>query len=249
MQPVLRKLSLFAEFSPEEAAAIELAFTQIIDVREDTEITREDDPPDSVHFLLEGFICRQKLLPDGSRQILAFVLPGDPCDVGVSVLDRLDHTLVAMTDCRLARISDAALQHLMSQYPKIRAAMQWAAMQRDGILQEWIVNVGQRQAVRRLAHLFCEVYKLSAAVGLTNGQSCMLPLTQTDLGDAVGLSAVHVNRTLQDLRAKGLFAFGDKRLTILDLPGLERVAEMDDTYLHLEARYEPERWQNSARPT
>jgi len=110
-------------------------------------------------------------------------------------------------------------------------------MQREAIFSEWIVNVGQRMAIQRMAHLFCEAYYLHKAIGLVDGKSFLLPLTQTDLADALGISAVHVNRSLQQLRKQRLIAFGDKQLTILDLAGLKDLAGIDLTYLHLEAHY------------
>jgi CRP-like cAMP-binding protein len=237
MHPVLRKLSTFATFSAEEVAAVESAFTDVFHVVANTLVAREDEHTEHAIFLLDGFICRQKHLPTGNRQILSFVLPGDGCDIGVSLLERRDHSLLAMTHCTLVTVSDVTIDNLALQYPRIRAALRWATMQREAIFSEWIVNVGQRMAIPRMAHLFCEAYYLHKAIGLVDGKSFLLPLTQTDLADVLGISAVHVNRSLQQLRKQRLVAFGDKRLTILDLARLEDLAGIDPTYLHLEARY------------
>jgi len=238
MHPVIRKLSTFATFSSEEVGALESTLADLVEVRANTLVAREDEHADHALFLLEGFMCRQKFLPNGDRQILSLVLPGDGCDVGVSLLDRRDHSILAKTNCSLAKVPDVTLDHLMVRYARIRAALRWATMQREAIFGEWIVNVGQRLAIQRMAHLFCETYYRCRAIGITEGNSYALPLTQTDLGDALGMSPVHVNRTLQDLRKQRLIAFGDKRLTILNLKELVELAQIDPTYLHLEARFE-----------
>jgi CRP-like cAMP-binding protein len=237
MHPVVRKLSTFANLSPEEAGAIALAFSSTIDVPAHATVAREDDPPLNVFFVLDGLVCRHKALPNGRRQILSFMIPGDSCDVGVSVLERRDHSLTAIVPSQLARVSDTALEHLAAEYPRFKAALQWAALVEEAISREWIINLGQRSADARMAHLICELYYRMRSIGLIDGYNYALPLTQNDLGDALGLSTVHINRTLQDLRHGGLIAFGDRRMTILNLAALLKRAEFDPTYLHLEARY------------
>jgi CRP-like cAMP-binding protein len=237
MHPVIRKLSRFTEFSAEERAAVELVFTNTFDKPAHADIVREDEAPGGVIFLVDGFVSRSKILADGRTQVIGFILPGGACDIGVSVLERRDHGLTALIHSRLARVSDDALEHLMTQYPRIRAAMHWAALQAEAIAREWIVNVGQRNAASRMAHLFCELYTLLDALGLTDGRSFALPLTQEKLSETLGISSVHVNRTLQKLRHDKLISFGDQRLTILDLDALQKIAGFDPLYLHLDARY------------
>jgi CRP-like cAMP-binding protein len=237
MQAVVRKLGLFAILSQEEESALALLLSQTFALRAGQDLVHQDEHQPTLFFLLEGFACRHKQLPDGRRQILSFLLPGDGCDLGVTMLPRRDHTTTALSTCRFARTSDPALEHLAQQYPRIRAALQWATLTEEAIAREWVVNVGRRNALERTAHVFCEIYHRMAAIGLVNGTTCELPLTQTELGDTLGLSTVHVNRTLQELRSRQLIAFGDKRLTILDLPRLEGTALFDPSYLQLDARY------------
>jgi CRP-like cAMP-binding protein len=237
MQPVVRKLGLFAMLSQEEERAMALLLSQTSAVAAGGDLVRQDEPQPTVFFLLEGFACRHKQLEDGRRQILSFLLPGDGFDVGVSMLPRRDHTVTTLSTCAFARTTDTALEHLAQQYPRIRAALRWATLTEEAVAREWVVNVGRRNALERTAHLFCEMYHRMEAIGRVNGTTCELPLTQTDLGDTLGLSTVHVNRTLQELRARKLIAFGDKRLTILDLPRLEEIALFDPGYLQLDARY------------
>jgi CRP-like cAMP-binding protein len=237
MQSVLRKFNVFVPLSQEEESALALVLGPTVDLGAGEDLVHQDEPQQNLFFLLKGFACRHKYLANGRRQIIAFVVPGDCCDVGVTMLARRDHSITTLSVCRIARTSDAALEHLAQQYPKIRAALQWATLAEEAIAREWVVNIGQRNAIERTAHLFCEMYHRMDAIGLASGTSCELPLTQADLGDTLGLSTVHVNRTLQDLRARKLIAFGDKRLTILDLPGLERLGLFEPTYLQLDARY------------
>lgn len=237
MHPIVRKLGLFAQFTPEEQRAVLLAFSQTLQVPAKSPVAREDDPPSHVYFLLDGFCTRQKTLPNGRRQILSLVLPGDACDVGVTLLDRRDHSLVATIPSRLARVSGATLDEISEQFPRVRAALRWASLVEESIAREWIVNVGQRSAEARAAHLICETYCRMDALGLAQNLSFDFPLAQVELADALGISPVHVNRTLQDLRRKELIVLADRRLTILDLDGLTAVSGFDTGYLHLASRY------------
>jgi CRP-like cAMP-binding protein len=240
VHPVVRKLSLFATLSADEARAIERACSDTFVAEAQSPIAREDEPPINVFFLLEGFACRSKFVPSGRRQILSFMIPGDSCDVGISALERRDHSITTLAPSVWARVPDATLLHLVREHPKIQAALNWATLVEEAIGREWIVNVGARSALSRAGHVFYELYHRLHAIGLADRLNYQLPLIQTDLADALGISPVHANRTLQELRRQKLLAFGDKRMIILDLKGLEEVAEFEPTYLHLQARYQGE---------
>jgi CRP-like cAMP-binding protein len=168
------------------------------------------------------------------------MMAGDACDVGVSILERRDHSISSLSDCVVSQVTDAALVELSAQYPKVRAALRWSTLVEESIAREWLLNVGQRQASSAIGHLICEIYYRSLAIAQVQDLTFELAMTQGELGEATALSTVHVNRCLQDLRGRKLLAFGDKRVTILDLPKLERFAEFERTYLHLEARYTPQ---------
>jgi CRP-like cAMP-binding protein len=238
MHPLLKKLSRFATFDRDEAHAIEALFGTPFVVEPRTDLVRETDPTNSVVFLLEGMACRNKVLQDGGRQILGLVMPGDCCDPGVSALEQRDHAVSTLcSSATLVRVHDAALEHALIGSRKLRHAFNWAGLTEGAISREWIANVGHRSALERIAHLFCEIYHRLDAIGLAHDRNFRLPMTQTDLGEAIGTSAVHVNRTLQELRARNLIAFGDKLVTILDFAALEALAGFDPTYLHLSACY------------
>ncbi|MGN6101637.1 MAG: Crp/Fnr family transcriptional regulator [Devosia sp.] len=120
------------------------------------------------------------------------------------------------------------------RHPRLRQALWWDWLVKLAIQREWTLNVGRRDAFERLAHLFCELYFRLEAVGMTEGPSVQLPLTQTDLAEATGLSAVHINRTLQEMRSAGLVILRDHVLTIPDLPALQVAAMFNPAYLHLD---------------
>ena len=199
------------------------------------DIIAEGDPPGSVKVVLDGWVARYKQLRDGRRQILAFLLPGDLGDANVFVLDRMDHSLGTLTPVRYAEIAQAEFEALAADSPRIAKALWWNELVTSSIQREWTTNIGQRNAYERLAHLLCEVFARMQNRGLTSGNRCDFPLTQTDLADATGLTSVHVNRTLQHLRADGLVELRGRRLDILDRKRLEAAAMFNAAYLHRRA--------------
>jgi len=192
-----------------------------------------------VSILLAGTTCSYKRKEDGARSILSFQHPGDFCDLNVYVLKEMDHSIGAITRLSVADISRDDMDALTTNYPRITQGLWWEALVNAAIQREWTLNIGQRTAYERIAHLLLELFLRLRTVGLTNGISCDLPLTQTDLADATGLTAVHVNRTLQELRRDGLIVLEKRRLTIPDIEALMTAAMFNPNYLHLdhEGRY------------
>jgi CRP-like cAMP-binding protein len=229
---LLLKLENFTHLSGEERAALENLSSQvrIFEARQD--IVREGDPPSGVNLMIEGFACRYKTLRDGRRQIIAYFIPGDFCDLRVFVMKEMDHTISTITPAVVAQISHRGLLDLADRFPRIVQALWWWAMADEAITREWLFNVGTRSATERLAHLICEYFLRMRSVGLTVGMSCDLPVTQAELAETVAVSAVHVNRCLQDLRAAGLIELRGRNLTILDLDALQRLALFNPNYLH-----------------
>jgi CRP-like cAMP-binding protein len=230
------KLSLeaFAELSSQDRTLIErLAGKSVREVGPRRDLVREGDRPRAVALMLEGWACRYKQFADGRRQIVGFHIPGDLCDSGLSIVREMDHSIGAVTRLSYAEIGFADFEALIAQSPGVARALRWNELVNAAIAREWVANVGQRSAYERLAHLFCELFLRLRAVGLTDGDSCYFPLTQTDLASAAGLTSVHVNRTLQEMRRDGLLTYGFKRLVIPDLEALKRVAMFNANYLHL----------------
>lgn len=230
--PLVRKLELFAPLGDEEKAALRAAPAQIrmLDSRED--LLREDDPPLGVNLVLEGLVYRYKLLPGGRRQILAWLLQGDLCDARMVFLKQMDHAIAAFVPSRVAIYSPEALADVGRRYPRVRRAIWWSHLVSEAITRQWMVNLGQRTAVERAAHLICEMHYRMRAVGLAREDRFFLPVTQHELGDTLGLSTVHVNRILQELRRDGLINQQGREMIVLDQAGLRRVAGFDPKYLH-----------------
>jgi CRP-like cAMP-binding protein len=234
--PLLRKLGNFTALSEEESqAVIECCKdVRVVGARED--VISQGDRTGGVKLLLDGFACRYKTLEDGRRQIVAYFVPGDLCDLRVFILKRMDHSIGAIAPSRVATISPDNMLKLMHTYPALTRALWWSTLVEEAIAREWIVNVGQRNALERTAHLFCELLYRFRAVGLNQGLSCTLPLTQVELAETLGLSPVHVNRTLQELRRQQLITLDDRTLTIQNLQALEELSFFNAEYLHQDYR-------------
>jgi CRP-like cAMP-binding protein len=232
--PLLRKLSNFATLSEEESRAVVDSCRDVREVGAREDVISQGDRTGGVKLLLDGFACRYKTLEDGRRQIVAYFVPGDLCDLRVFILKRMDHSIGAIAPSQVATIAPDNVLKLMHTYPTLTRALWWSTLVEEAIAREWIVNVGQRNALERTAHLFCELLYRFRAVGLNQGLSCTLPLTQVELAETLGLSAVHVNRTLQELRRQKLITLDDGRLTIQNLRILEELSFFNADYLHLE---------------
>ena len=207
---------------------------RVVPARRD--ILSEGERPDHVHVILEGWAARYKTLRDGSRQIVAFLIPGDFCDLHVAILGHMDHGIVALTRCRVAYIQSAQLDALTSNHNGLTKALWWATLVDEGVLREWILNVGRRDALERIAHLLCEMHARMKLVGLVADDRLELPITQDQLADATGLTPVHVNRTLQRLRKEHFIEIGSGMLTVLDVAALRQAAGFNGNYLHITRR-------------
>ena len=233
LEALITKLNSISSVSDEQRKALEeLPFT-IKQIRADQDIVREGDQPSSCCLLLQGFLHLYKSLPNGSRQILTFHVPGDIPDLQSLHLHVLDHSLAAATDSTVAFIPHEPLRNLCHTHPHL-ADKFWRETLIDGaVFREWITNVGQREAPSRIAHILCEMFLRLQAVGLTNGNSFEFPFTQSELADATGLSTVHVNRSVQKLRGDGLISWEKGRCTIFDWERLKEISMFERTYLHL----------------
>ena len=180
-----------------------------------------------------SFLCRYKIMPNGTRTIMAFYVPGEIPDAHSLHIDVMDDSLRSVGPSRVALIAHHAMRQLIHQHPGIGDAFWRDTLIDAAIFREWIVNVGSREAYSRIAHLLCEIFLKLKAVGLTNGTSFEFPITQSKIGEATGLSTVHVNRSVQALRADGLIVLERGRCTISDLERLKEAAMFDPTYLHL----------------
>jgi CRP-like cAMP-binding protein len=233
---LIRKLETIADLSDEERQAIlELPVT-VRDLRADQDIVRDQDRPSQCCLILTGFACRYKMTPAGKRQIFSFHIPGDIPDMQSIHLSVMDHSLGTLTASKVAFIPHEHVRALNRRCPRI-ADMFWRDTLIDAaVFREWMAGLGRRDALARMAHLLCELFLRFKAVGLANGQGFELPLTQAELADALGLSTVHVNRTIQELRGKNLIVLRGGSVTVSDWEALKAAGEFDPTYLHLQSR-------------
>ena len=232
-KPLTRRLEEYTPLSNAdraELAQLTAQATRIVEPRHD--LIREGDTPSVVYLILKGWACRYRTLKDGRRQIIDFAIPGDLCDLNIFILDHVDHSIGALTKLAVAQIERDELHRIATSSPNITTALWWQELVSKSIHREWIVNVGQRSALERVAHLFCEMFLRLETVGLSDGFSCDFPPTQQDIADATGLTAVHVNRTVQELRRSGLVVLEGRRLTIPDLAALQAAGMFNPAYLH-----------------
>ena len=190
----------------------------------------------STAFLInDGWALRYRPFPDGRRQIINFLLPGDAFGLGAIVLSRPDHHISAITPVSVSPIAPEALLGMMREHPRLGAAFLWSAAQEEAVLREHIASIGRRTAYERVAHLLLELMARLELVDQVENRQYHLPLSQPLLADALGLSVVHVNRTLRKLQNDGLVSISARRMTILDYDALKRVADFHRGFLHLPA--------------
>nr|WP_083841499.1 Crp/Fnr family transcriptional regulator [Bradyrhizobium sp. STM 3843] len=232
-----RKLERYVRLGAEERVLLDQVTRSVDRIGARCDIVCEGNNSDHVHVIVEGMACRYKITSEGRRQVVAFLLPGDFCDLRLGLLSEMDHSVATLSECRVARIPREQIERMAAR-PLLARALWSAALADEAVLFEWLVNLGARDARSNLAHLFCELLIRLRAAGLTSGDSYKLPLTQQDLADTAGLSSVHVNRVLQSLRSDGLISFDGKSLSILDAERLSELSGFDASYLQL-GRHEP----------
>ncbi|MDB6009043.1 MAG: transcriptional regulator, Crp/Fnr family [Gammaproteobacteria bacterium] len=231
---LISSLEHCAPLSSEEKNALEIHCgpVQVIPAR--SEIAREGDSTRGIHVIIEGFACRYRYHAGGRQQMVGLVLPGDICGVRACVLTRMDPGIQSLSTLRTALLSRESVLNLMDHFPRVARALWWSTFVEESITRAWLVNIGHRAAFDRMAHFFCEVFHRLQSVDLTRDSTFDLPLTQTDLGDALALSTVHVNRVLMEMRRRGLITFRNQQLTLHDPETLRRLADFDPVYLHLD---------------
>lgn len=197
-----------------------------------SDLIREGDETGPMFVVLEGWVCRYKILPAGTRQITAFLMPGDACDLHIKLLEQMDHSIQAVTPALVASIPKADMQALMHDYPNVANAMYSAQLVDEAVLRAWIVSMGRRSSTERVAHLLCELYLRAIGIGHPIGEPFSLPLSQIVLADALGMTAVHINRILKELRLASAISLNRGNIAIADSAQLIRIAGFDENYLH-----------------
>lgn len=233
---LLRRLDAFTDLDHDDRTRLDALCGDVRTVAAKKDITSEGDRPEHVHLVIDGWAARYKLVDGGSRQITAFLIPGDFCDLHIAVLRHMDHGIVALTRCKVAYIDSKEMDRLTLENNRLTRAMWWGTLVDEAVLRQWVVNVGRRDAYERVAHILCELHARMKMVGLVDGDRLALPITQDELADATGLTSVHINRTLQRLRQDNLLEIGRGMLNILNVGELRRAGGFDASYLHIKRR-------------
>lgn len=207
---------------------------QITALKADRDIVCLGDCPSRSCLILEGFTCAYKSASGGERQIMAVHVPRDIPDLQSLHLKTLDFNIAPISPCTVGFIQHKDLRHVCERYPRINAALWRETLVDASIFREWLLNIGQRDAYSRLAHLFCEILVRLKAVGLAEDDTFDMLITQAELTDATGISSVHMNRVLQALRANSLIQSKRTQITVPDWEKLKEVGDFDPLYLHLE---------------
>lgn len=232
LEPLVRRWSKHSNLSDDDREAIcQLQFARR-SFGKDAYLVREGQPATDCALVLDGFAFRQKCLSDGSRQIISIHMATEFVDLQNSLLGVADHSVQSLGHCEAAIIPRTALVELAERRAAVRQAMWIDTLIDASIFREWVVNVGRRYSRARIAHLLCELALRMDRIGMGRDGQFNFPLTQEQVADATGLTAVHTNRTLQTLRRDGLITLGSGTLQILDWERLREIGDFDELYLH-----------------
>lgn len=237
--PFVRKVESTALFtlSDDERAALLTVPMRVEQFDAYKDIVREGDRPSHCFAVLDGFVSVYKATQTGKRQISAYHVAGDVPDLQSLHLKVLDISMSTIGPCKLGFVQHDAVRALFREHPRLGAAFWRISLIDAALVREWLLNTGRREAYPRMAHLICELVTRLDAVGLAPDRTCAFPMTQPELADALGITPVHVNRTLGDLKNAGLITLRGRRLTVHDWDRLTAVAEFDPTYLHLGSQH------------
>ena len=238
LHPIVHKLESIAHFrlSNEEKVALLTLPVQRAQFEAGQDIVSEGDRPTHSFAMLDGVACTYKSTRAGHRQVMAYFVPGDVPDFQSLHLRVLDISIAAVGPCHVGFVPHEAVRILLREHPRLADTLWRATLIEAAIVRQWMLNVGRRDAYARMAHLFCELVTRLDAVRLAPDHTCILPMTQSEIADALGITPVHVNRVLHDMRAKGLLSLHDRRLVVHDWDALQSAADFDPTYLHLGSR-------------
>jgi CRP-like cAMP-binding protein len=232
----LKKLRARDEVSAEEEQAIRDMISEVREFPADRVVIRRGQELSHSLLLMDGWVARTKDLRDGGRQISELQFSGDFTDMHGFTLKRLDHNIATLTPSRFAFAPHDRIKDVLDRFPHL-ARLYWTMTNIDAAIhREWTVSLGRRSAMSRMAHLFCEILERLKVAGMIEGDAYDFPLTQQELGECLGLTSVHINRTLQALRKLKMITVEDRRVTIHDLPALRSLGDFNPDYLYLEKK-------------
>ena len=230
------KLQGFGPLGLDAVAALTAATARPRKFAAKHDLIREGDRPGPVFVILDGWTARYKVLPSGTRQVLAYMMPGDCCDLHIALLAEMDHSIQTITPSVVAMIGRTEMDALFEEHRSIARAMYMAQLVDEGIMRAWITSMGRRASIERVAHLMCELYLRARNIGLAEDETFGLPLSQLLLADSLGMTPVHLNRVLKELRLIGAMTLARGSLRISDPVKLIQIAGFDENYLHRRLR-------------
>lgn len=234
IEKLLLKLRRRDDVSAEEEGVLRAIVGPVQSVPARRYVVREGEPLKHSTLLVEGIMGRYRDMRDGQRQITELHVSGDFADLHSFTLKRLDHDILALTDCSISSVSHDALRNVTEHFPHLTRLLWFSTNLDAAIHRAWAVSLGRRDAAARVAHLVCELQIRLQIVGMADDQGYALPLTQADLAECLGLTPVHVNRVLKELRERGLLTFRGGQVRIEDVAGLRRLGEFTTDYLYLD---------------
>ncbi|HWT30257.1 MAG TPA: Crp/Fnr family transcriptional regulator [Propylenella sp.] len=231
--PLIRKFEHLYPLTAEEKRVLDSVCARTERFHADHDVVRIGDMPKECNLLLEGIVFRYEITPEGKRQIMSFQFPGDIFDAQSFVLDEMDHSIATLTPCKVGVIPHGTMREITEDFPRIARALWKDTLVDAAVFRKWLVSLGRKSAPQRIAHLMCEISLRLQAVNLNRGPTIDWPYTQAEIGDALGLSNVHVNRSMQTLRKGGSITLRNGTLTINDFDRLRDIGQFDPAYLHL----------------
>ena len=228
---LVRKLSALIHLSAEEVDFLNGLHINRADVKAGTDFVSEGEEFRSSFVLRSGWALRYRILQDGRRQIIGIILPGDFIGLNVNFRRTATYSVCAKTDCSLAPIEPLRILEIHQRFPVLASALSWITVREYSILAEQVVRLGRRTAYERMIHLLLELYHRLALIGLAEKDRFELGITQKDLSDLLGLSTVHIHRTLRRLTREGLVSIRRGTVFLNDIEKLEAVADAPEPFL------------------
>ena len=228
---LVRKLNNFIQLTPDEQACLFEIQAKPEKISAQTDIVHEGQTGHRAYILQSGWAYAYKLLPDGGRQVITVSLPGDFMGLRSVLLRTSDHSFASISDVEVTSIAVTRVIKVFSDFPRLGAALLWAVSRDEAVTVEHLVGIGRRSAIERMAHFFLELGRRLQLVGMASNTQYECPLNQYLLADALGLTAIHVNRVLRQLRERKLITLKAHHVVIDDVKGLMRLAGFDDAYL------------------
>ena len=226
------KLNGYARLSDADEESLSMLSRNFREFPASVDLIREGSELSGLIVVLSGWACRYKLLPEGTRQIIAFMIPGDFSDMHTEILAEMDHSISTLTPATIVFIPRDDLDAVIEKRPSLVKAFWWTQLVDEGVLRATIVSMGRRTSLERVAHLLSELYFRMLQIGLADRNKCTMPFSQIVLADAVGLTPVHTNRVIKKLRDAGALAAGQTAISIANIGKIAEIAGFDDSYLH-----------------